>query len=155
MTASSSGFSCSAPPSPSYTHRSAVAETMADTSMPPMPLSTYTSPHRPTVTQWLEACVKEAVRNLDEAPFLQLYVAGENGQHDRTERHTVTPTVVQTPQLWSCIAEHLAQAAPEALPPLKFQDVLARTAVMMKYTTRWCHSLLGARPLTESAWRRR
>lgn len=74
---------------------------MADTSLPPLPLSTYSSPHRPTVTQWLEGCVKEAVRNLDEAPFLQLYVAGENGQPDRTERHTITPTVVQTPQV-SC-----------------------------------------------------
>lgn len=95
--------------------RAAVAERADTSQIPSQPLSTYSSRHRPQVLDWLETCIRDAVKNLDEAPFLQLFIAGEQGRAERSERHNVTSTVVQTPQLWRCIAEHLAQAEPEVL----------------------------------------
>ena len=53
--------------------------------------------------QWLENCIRDAVRNLDEAPFLQLFVAGSDSRPERSERHNVTATVVQTPQVFAAL----------------------------------------------------
>lgn len=87
--------------------RAAVAERADTSQIPSQPLSTYSSRHRPQVLDWLETCIRDAVKNLDEAPFLQLFIAGEQGRAERSERHNVTSTVVQTPQVSALLAELL------------------------------------------------
>ena len=84
--------------------RAAVAEIAPTSEIPLLPLATYSSPHRPQVMSWLEYSIREAVRNLDEAPFLQLFLSASQTRPERTERHNVTSTVVQTPQ----VAAHAA-----------------------------------------------
>jgi hypothetical protein len=47
--------------------------------------------------------VKDAVKNLEQAPFLQVRQGGA------TSHHAVDNTVINAPQLWGSIAEHLTQ----------------------------------------------
>ena len=63
-------------------------------------LATYELPVRtqaaPTVPEWLVSCIGDAVKHLDQAPFLQLLLPG---RPKRLERHRVTHAVVQAPQV--------------------------------------------------------
>ncbi|BDA45723.1 hypothetical protein COCOBI_07-5100 [Coccomyxa sp. Obi] len=61
---------------------------------------------------WLSRCIAEAAKHLDQAPFLQLLVSLKSNSF---QHHSVTPAVVQAPQLWQGIAEHLATSSPEVL----------------------------------------
>ena len=86
--------------SPAGAHRAAAAATAPP---PPInlaaqPLSTYSLPLRqPRLVSWLEACVKDAVRNLEQAPFVQLYLPGQGS--DVIRRHKVSEDFVQAPQV--------------------------------------------------------
>lgn len=65
-----------------------------------LPLAVRTS----TVPEWLVACISDAAKHLDQAPFLQLLVPGRGPA--RMERHRVTHAVVQAPQVCRCTAAH-------------------------------------------------
>jgi len=60
-------------------------------------LATYDLPVRapPAAPEWLVACISDAAKHLDQAPFLQLQLPGGVG---RMQRHRVTHAVVQAPQ---------------------------------------------------------
>ncbi|KAK9819793.1 hypothetical protein WJX72_002450 [[Myrmecia] bisecta] len=77
-------------------------------------LSTYKFPSRkPEVHQWLESCIQDAVKHLDQAPFLQMVYPDR--PFKQLERHSVVQAVVSVPQLWRPIAEHLSHAKPEVV----------------------------------------
>lgn len=87
-------------------------------------LSTYNWPRgRPAVLDWLEQSIQYAVQKLDKAPFLELVYPDKHDTHYSI--HPVTEAVVNSPQLWRGIAEHLSSSQPEIvillhqLPPLK------------------------------------
>lgn len=63
-------------------------------------LATYRLPQRKPQQRWLDACIRDAVANLDEAPFLQASSATPEPQ---LQRFTVAPQVGDAPQvgLWS------------------------------------------------------
>ena len=83
--------------------RRAAAAAAAAAPAPPInlsrtPLSTYSLPLRqPKLVAWLEACMRDAVRNLEQAPFVQLYLPGQRS--DVIKRHKVTEHFVQAPQV--------------------------------------------------------
>lgn len=56
--------------------------------------------------------MRDAVKHLDSAPFLQL-VWPEAGAH--RERHRVAPSLIHTPQLWQAVAQHLSHRKPEVV----------------------------------------
>ena len=59
-------------------------------------LSRYNWPaQRPPVLDWLEACVHEAVKYLDEAPFLQLVTPSTAA----VQHHKVAAAIMQAPQV--------------------------------------------------------
>ena len=68
-------------------------------------LSRYNWPaQRPPVLDWLEACVHEAVKYLDEAPFLQLVTPSTAA----VQHHKVAAAIMQAPQVgWSPPFVHL------------------------------------------------
>lgn len=71
-----------------------------------LPLSSYEFPPIPSGAVEptpLELAVKDAVKNLEQAPFLQVQ------QGRNISRHAVENSVIQAPQLWDSIAEHLTQ----------------------------------------------
>lgn len=71
-----------------------------------LPLSNYKFPVIPSGVVEptpLEAAVRDAVKNLEQAPFLQVR------QGRSTSHHAVDNTVVNAPQLWGSIAEHLTR----------------------------------------------
>jgi hypothetical protein len=68
-----------------------------------------------TTSPWLAAAIKEAVRGIDDAPFLLLSASGQKKQF---LRHRVSPSVVAAPSLWPGIAAVVAEAAGgSACPP--------------------------------------
>ncbi|KAK9903998.1 hypothetical protein WJX75_002185 [Coccomyxa subellipsoidea] len=79
-------------------------------------LASYDIPEQPiqkSMPVWLSRCIAEAAKHLDQAPFLQLMMslhADSSFLH-----HSVPSAVVQVPQLWQGIAEHLAEASPEVV----------------------------------------
>ena len=62
------------------------------TALTQQPLSTYRWPRRrPSVLEWLDSCVQDAVRQLDHAPFVQL-VYSERAHSLETHRVPRTAT---------------------------------------------------------------
>lgn len=60
-------------------------------------LATYAfPPQAPPVFHWFESCVKEIVKNLDKAPFLQLVFPDRKASF---ERHQVNASVIAVPQV--------------------------------------------------------
>lgn len=88
------------------------------------PLASYSWPQsRPDVIQWLEDAIQYAVQRLDKAPFLEL--VHPRRQNTQCSLYPVTEAVVDSPQLWKGIAEHLNNGQPEVvillhqLPPVE------------------------------------
>jgi hypothetical protein len=82
-------------------------------------LATYDLPVRapPAAPEWLVACISDAAKHLDQAPFLQLQLPGGVG---RMQRHRVTHAVVQAPQARGSPETSAARllAAASSLAPL-------------------------------------
>lgn len=77
------------------------------------PLSTYRWPRRrPTVWEWLDSCVQDAVRQLDQAPFVQLVYAE---RAERIETHHVPRTATGAAELWQAVAQLLSDNKPDAV----------------------------------------
>ncbi|KAL3148865.1 hypothetical protein ABBQ32_001738 [Trebouxia sp. C0010 RCD-2024] len=77
------------------------------------PLSTYRWPRRrPTVWEWLDSCVQDAVRQLDQAPFVQLVYAE---RAERIETHHVPRTATGAAELWQAVAQLLSNNKPDAV----------------------------------------
>lgn len=58
----------------------------------------------------LEMLAQKAVKHIDETPCM--HFVSQDGVH---QRHTVPPVVVEVPQLWRGITEHLSHDSPDAM----------------------------------------
>lgn len=77
------------------------------------PLSTYRWPQRrASVLEWLDSCVQDAVRQLDQAPFVQL-VYSERAKS--LETHCFPRVANEASELWQSVAKHLQTSSPDAV----------------------------------------
>lgn len=67
-------------------------------------LATYRLPQRRPQQRWLDACIRDAVANLDEAPFLQ---AASLDPEPHLERFSVSAAVGDAPQVCSPLSPAL------------------------------------------------
>lgn len=84
-------------------------------------LATYRLPQRRPQQRWLDACIRDAVANLDEAPFLQ---ASSVTPEPQLQRFAVSPQVGDAPQLWDGIVRHLSNSGAETSSVLYVSPVV-------------------------------
>jgi hypothetical protein len=84
-------------------------------------LATYKLPHHSSVASaavapWFSAAIREAVKHLDDAPFLELVRFGPEGPDNATfNSFSVPDAVVLAPELWPSIAETVSSESADVV----------------------------------------